>query len=302
MNGVHPPWITSSVMAWNFPYRSQRMPVLAANVTATGQPLATQAGLRVLEEGGTAADAAVCMAVTLTVVEPVVNGIGSDAFAIAWDGELVGLNASGRSPAGQPRSAFDGMAAMPRLGWPAVTVPGCVSAWVALHARMGKLPLERLFEPAIHYATKGYPVSPMTAASWQRSLKRYKDFPAWMATFAPKGHAPDVGEVVTLPDHAATLRAIAVTKGESFYRGAIADRIDAAARAEGGAMRSTDLAAHQPVWVEPGRWSTEASPCTRSRRTARDWQRWWHWGSCATWTWVRCPRMASIRCTHRSRR
>jgi gamma-glutamyltranspeptidase/glutathione hydrolase len=242
-------------MHWNFPYRSQRMPVLAANVVATGQPLAAQAGLQVLVEGGTAADAAVCAAATLTVVEPTANGIGSDAFALSWDGELQGLNASGRSPAGLVREAFGTATEMPRLGWNAVTVPGCVSAWVELHKRHGTLPFERLLAPAIRYATEGYPVSPMAAAGWERAVKRYKDFPAWMATFAPNGRAPATSEMVKLPDHAATLRDIARTGGESFYRGAIADRIDAAARKEGGAMRAEDLRAHSAQWVEP--WSVD---------------------------------------------
>ncbi|MBL9140880.1 MAG: gamma-glutamyltransferase family protein [Phycisphaerae bacterium] len=242
-------------MDWRFSYPSQRMPVLARSVVATSQPLATQAGLQALQDGGTAADAAICSAITLTVVEPVANGIGSDAFALVWNGGLSGLNASGRSPMGQARAAFDGMDAMPRTGWPAVTVPGCVSAWVALHARAGRLPFERLFEPAIRYATEGYPVSPMTAASWRRSVDRYKAFPAWMATFAPHGRGPAVGEVVRLPDHARTLASIAASKGESFYRGEIAARIEAAARADGGAMRAADLSAHQPAWVEP--WSMD---------------------------------------------
>jgi gamma-glutamyltranspeptidase/glutathione hydrolase len=227
------------------------MPVIAPNVVATGHPLAAQAGLRVLAEGGTAADAAICTAATLTVVEPVTNGLGSDAFGLVWDGSLHGLNASGRSPAGQPRSAFDGMKEMPRLGWQAVTVPGAVSGWAALHAAHGRLPFARLLEPAIRYATDGFPVSPMTAGSWQRSVKRYAQFPDWMATFAPHGKGPEVGDVVTLPDHAKTLRAIAESKGESFYRGDVAQAIERSAVAGGGALRAADLAAHRAQWVEP---------------------------------------------------
>jgi gamma-glutamyltranspeptidase/glutathione hydrolase len=238
-------------MDWRFPYRSQRMPVIAPNVVATGQPLAAQAGLRVLAEGGTAADAAICAAATLTVVEPTANGLGSDAFALVWDGTLHGLNASGRSPAGQPRSAFEGMDRMPQLGWPAVTVPGAVSGWAALHERHGRLPFERLLAPAIRYATEGFPVSPMTAQGWQRATKRYAAYTDWMATFAPQGRAPEVGDVVTLPDHARTLRAIAESKGEAFYRGSVAVAIERSAVAGGGALRASDLAAHRPQWVEP---------------------------------------------------
>ena len=242
-------------MRWDFPYRSQRMPTIAANLVATGHPLAAGAGLAAIAEGGTAADAAIAAAATLTVVEPTANGIGSDAFAILWDGELQGLNSSGRSPAGMPRSHFDGADAMPRLGWDAVTVPGCVAGWAALHAKHGTLPFERLLEPAIRYARQGFPVSPMAAAGWGRAIARYGEFPAWMNTFAPNGRPPAVGEVVRLPDHAMTLREIARTGGESFYRGAIADRIDDAARKAGAALRATDLAAHAPSWVEP--WSID---------------------------------------------
>src|SRR5436190_2296927 len=117
---------------WDFPYPSQRMPILARNAVATSQPLAAQAGLSMLYKGGNAVDAALATAITLTVVEPTGNGIGSDAFAILWDGsKLHGLNASGRSPEGWTLDRFEGKAAMPTKGWDAVTVPGAVSAWVA---------------------------------------------------------------------------------------------------------------------------------------------------------------------------
>src|SRR3984893_9633870 len=118
---------------WKFPYHSQRMPVLARNVVATSQPLAAQAGLSMLMKGGNAVDAALATAITLTVVEPTGNGIGSDAFAILWDGgKLHGLNASGRSPTAWTAERFNGRATMPATGWDSVTGPGGVSAWVAL--------------------------------------------------------------------------------------------------------------------------------------------------------------------------
>ena len=134
-------------------YPSRRSPVLARNVVAASQPLATQAGLRMLEQGGNAMDAALAAAITLTVVEPTGNGIGSDAYCILWDGAaLHGLNASGRSPAQWTPERFAGHASFPRRGWESVTVPGAVSAWVDLSTRFGKLPFEKLFEPAIFYA------------------------------------------------------------------------------------------------------------------------------------------------------
>ncbi len=118
---------------WSLPYPSQRMPVLARNLVSTSQPLAAQAGLRMLQQGGNAVDAAVAAAIALTVVEPTSNGIGSDAFALVWaGGGLHGLNASGRSPKNLTSDRFQGMAEMPQLGWDPVTVPGAVSAWVEL--------------------------------------------------------------------------------------------------------------------------------------------------------------------------
>ena len=124
---------------WELPYSWPRKPVLATNVVCTSQPLAAQAGLRMLADGGSAVDAAVATAIALTVVEPVSNGIGSDAFAIVWDGrELHGLNASGRSPAAWTPEYFGGKG-VPPFGWNSVTVPGAVSAWVELHAKFGKL-------------------------------------------------------------------------------------------------------------------------------------------------------------------
>src|SRR6476646_6685102 len=154
------------MFSWDFPYTSQRMPVLAKNVVATSQPLAAQAGLRMLADGGNAADAAIATAIALTVVEPVSNGIGSDAFAIVWDGrQLHGLNASGRSPAAWTPEYFGGNG-VPVFGWNSVTVPGAVSAWVELHAKFGKLPFERLFEPTISYGRNGFLLSPTIAEQW----------------------------------------------------------------------------------------------------------------------------------------
>ena len=141
---------------WNSPYPSKRSPVFAKNMVASSQPLAVQAGINTLRKGGNAVDAALATAITLTVVEPSSNGIGSDAFAIVWDGKtLHGLNGSGRAPAALCPERFKGMTQMPRLGWDAVTVPGAVSAWVELSSRFGKLPFVQLFEDAIHYASSG---------------------------------------------------------------------------------------------------------------------------------------------------
>ncbi len=237
---------------WNFPYPSQRMPVLAKNVVATSQPLAAQAGLAMLAKGGNAVDAGLAAAITLTVVEPTSNGIGSDAFAILWDGQrLVGLNASGRSPAGWTPERFAGKKAMPTLGWDSVTVPGCVSAWVTLSKRYGKLPFGDLFEAAIRYARESYMVSPITAASWANQAVSLKGFSEFSWTFLPKDRAPHPGERFYCPQQAETLEEIASTHGESFYRGALAQRIALASRSDDGAMTEDDLATHRNDWVDP---------------------------------------------------
>jgi gamma-glutamyltranspeptidase/glutathione hydrolase len=236
--------------SWDLPYAWPRKPLLARNVVATSQPLAAQAGLHMIADGGNAVDAIVATAITLTLVEPVSNGIGSDAFAIVWDGtQLHGLNASGRSPAAWTPEYFGG-GAVPSVGWNAVTVPGAVSAWVALHAKFGRLPFGRLFESAIAYGRNGFLVSPTVAAQWAAQLPLFASQPGFAEAFLRDGRAPRAGELFTLPEHAATLEKIAATNGESFYRGEIAEAMEAHARANGGAMRVSDLADHQSDWVD----------------------------------------------------
>ncbi len=238
-------------LSWSFPYSSQRMPVMARNVVATSQPLAAQAGMSMLLAGGNAADAALATAITLCVVEPTSNGIGSDAFCILWDGKRVhGLNASGRSPKAWSPELFAAHDQMPQRGWDAVTVPGCVSAWAALSERFGKLPFEALFEPAIHYARNGFIVSPITGRSWAYAARHYRDMPNWMATFAPRGRAPRIGEKFTCEAQARTLERIAETRGDAFYRGDLAEKIAAHAKHTGGAMTEEDLADHRADWVD----------------------------------------------------
>jgi gamma-glutamyltranspeptidase/glutathione hydrolase len=238
--------------SWNNPYAWPRKPLLAANVVATSQPLAAQAGLQMLAAGGTAVDAILATAITLSLVEPVSNGIGSDAYAIVWDGrKLHGLNASGRSPAAWTPDYFKGRSAMPVRGWDTVTVPGCVSAWVELHQKFGKLPFKRLFEPAIHYGREGFLVSPTIAGQWEKQVAELKEQPGFAKAFLPGGRAPRAGERFKFKEHALALEQIAGTKGKAFYKGELAEKIDAAARKQGGALRASDLAAHQSDWVKP---------------------------------------------------
>jgi hypothetical protein len=236
----------------DFPYASQRMPLLAANVVSTSQPLAASAGLRMLARGGNAVDAALATAIALAVVEPCQNGIGSDTFAIIWaDGKLHGLNASGRAPHKLTPKHFAGRDAMPMRGWDSVTVPGTVSAWRVLSERFGKLPFADLFEPAIRYATDGYLVSPTVHRQWQAQVETLIVQPGFREAFAPQGRAPRPGERWICPGQAHTLQRIAETKGEAFYHGELAAAMVAHARATGGVIDESDLAAHQPDWVAP---------------------------------------------------
>ena len=237
-------------MDFELPYASRRMPVLAANVVATSQPLAAQAGLRMLLSGGNAVDAALATAIALAIVEPTSNGIGSDAFAILWDGErLHGLNASGRSPAALTPDRFAGRAAMPRVGWDTVTVPGAVSAWVELSGRFGRLPFEHLFEPAIAYARDGFLVAPVTARAWSNASEVYAGFEEFRKHFLPQGRAPRAGERFRYEEQACTLEHIAKTRGEAFYTGDLASAMARASRDQGGLLSEEDLSSHRVDWV-----------------------------------------------------
>lgn len=244
-------------------------------VAATSQPLAASAGLEVLRRGGNAVDAAIATAITLTVVQPGSNDIGGDLFAIVWDGStLHGLNASGRSPAAltldsvrsaatPPSAALGGGQtaadiAMPAHGWLPVTVPGAPAGWRDLHERFGRLPFAELFADAIGYASAGYPVSPTVAHHWERSgLQvhaglRGAEFAEWEKVFTlDGGRAPGAGEWWRNPDAALTLRLIAESGAEEFYRGRIAAAIAAHASATGGLLTAEDMAEHTSTWVEP---------------------------------------------------
>ena len=242
---------------WTRGYPSQRSPVFARNVVSTSHPLAAQAGLRILGQGGNAVDAAIATAACMTLVEPCSNGLGSDAFAIVWDGRsLQGLNASGIAPQAWTPDYFDRKhgagSAMPRRGWDAVTVPGAVAGWVALSERYGKLPFADLMAPAIEIAERGYAVPVIVQSKW-RMASEVADLvaqPGFAEAFLPRGRAPEVGELFRFPGAARTLRLIAATKGEAFYRGEVAEATAAFARETGGAITTADFAAYAPQWVD----------------------------------------------------
>lgn len=245
---------------WTNPYPTVRIPLFARNVVSTSHPLAAQAGLRMLLKGGNAVDAAIAAAAAITIVEPVSCGLGSDAFAILWDGKaLHGLNSSGVAPAAWSPEYFkakygtdaNGFAKRPIRGWDSVTVPGMVAGWAALHERFGKLPFADLMEPAIEIAERGYAVPPVVAHKWAAAVPELKDQPGYADTFMPNGRAPAVGEKFTMKDAAETLRQIGASRGRAYYEGAIAEKIAAFSKQCGGAMTLDDLRNYQPDWVKP---------------------------------------------------
>jgi len=244
---------------WSGGYASQRLPVFARNMVATSHPLAAQAGLGVMARGGNAIDAAVAAAAAMTVVEPCSNGLGSDLFAIVWDGQqLHGLNASGRAPlAWTPawfRQRYGADAQQPpRRGWDSVTVPGAVAGWAALSARLGRLPFGDLMAPAIDIAERGMAVPVVVQQKWAAAaaLPEVAGGPGFAEAFLPWGRAPHVGELFRFPAAARALRSIARSGGESFYRGEIAAALSAAAAEAGAGLAAIDLAAYAPEWVRP---------------------------------------------------
>ncbi len=246
-------------MTFNFnaPYTSTRLPLFARNVVSTSHPLAAQAGLRMMLKGGNAVDAAVAAAATLTLTEPVSNGLGSDAFCILWDGQqLHGLNASGRAPQTWTPDYFKrkygaDVATPPKRGMDSVTVPGAVSSWVALSERFGKLPFADLMEPAIEISERGYLLPVVVQQKWAAATPELQSLPGFAESFLPWGRAPDVGELFQFKAAARGLRAIAQTKGEAFYGGEIAQAIERFSAQHGGSITAKDFADYRPEWVTP---------------------------------------------------
>jgi len=246
-------------MQFNYdtPYTSTRLPVFARNVVSTSHPLAAQAGLRMLWQGGNAVDAAIAAAAAITLTEPVSNGLGSDAFCILWDGQqLHGLNASGRAPQTWTPEYFkqkygQEVTAPPKRGFDSVTVPGAVSSWVALSERFGKLPFEDLMQPAIEIAERGYLLPVVVQQKWAAATPELHQLPGFAQSFLPWGRAPHVGELFKFPAAANGLRAIARTKGAAFYGGEIAHAIEKFSAANGGSITARDFADYKPEWVTP---------------------------------------------------
>ena len=243
---------------WNNPYSTIRVPVMGRNVVSTSHPFAAQAGLKIIQQGGNAIDAAIAAAAALMIVEPVSNGLGSDCFAIVWDGkELHGLNASGTAPQTWSPEYFSkkygtdasGMADRPKRGWDSVTVPGALAGWEQLHKRFGSLPLGDLLQPAIEIAERGYAMAPIVAHKWAAAIPELRDQPGFAQAFMPHGRAPEIGEIFRFKAAAKTLKSIAKSGIREFYEGEIAQAIAQHSSSNGGSMTLEDLAQYRPDWV-----------------------------------------------------
>jgi gamma-glutamyltranspeptidase/glutathione hydrolase len=224
-------------------------------VVATSQPLASQAGLAVLQRGGNAIDAAVTAAAVLNVVEPYMTGIGGDLFAILWSAEeerLVGLNASGRSGSLMTREALADAQTIPGDGPRTITVPGALSGWAALLDRYGTLSLAEALAPAIALAEGGFLVSDVTASEWSIFEGLLKKDAGARSTYLVDGErTPEVGEWISNPDFAGTLRALAEEGPEALYGGELGQRIAGHVQDLGGYLTEDDFRSHQAEWVEP---------------------------------------------------
>jgi gamma-glutamyltranspeptidase/glutathione hydrolase len=225
-------------------------------IVATSQVIASQAGARVLEEGGSAIDAAIAANAVLNVTEPNTNGMGGDLFAIYWEaktGKLYGLNASGWAPKALTIDHLQakGITAMPQEGIDSVTVPGVVDAWTKLHERWGRLPWHDLFQPAIFYAENGFPVAEIIHAWWDGDSEGLLNNPESRRVFLPGGEAPETGQLFRNPDVARAFTLVADEGEAVFYKGAIAQAILKTSGDLGGTMTADDLATYSAEWVEP---------------------------------------------------
>lgn len=237
---------------WRAPYLTPRTPVFGRNVVATSQPLAAQAGLHLLRTGGNAVDAAIAAAAAITLVEPVSNGLGSDNFAILWDGSaLHGLNSSGVAPAAWTPQALRARHGekLPLRGVDTITVPGAVAGWHALHSRFGRKSLADCLAPAIELAERGFAVAPMVQSKWAAQIGELAGQPGFAEVFMPRGRAPVVGERIRMPGAARTLRALAERGARDFYEGETAERLVQWLRGHGAAHTVADFAGFTPEWV-----------------------------------------------------
>jgi gamma-glutamyltranspeptidase/glutathione hydrolase len=236
--------------------QARSMVMSDGGIVATSQTLASQAGTQILAQGGTAMDAAIAANAVLGVVEPESSGIGGDLFAIYYEaktGKVSAINASGWAPEGLTiaRLRGQGLSAMPQTGIESVTVPGAVAGWSALHDRFGALGWSELFQPAIYYADRGYPVTELIAAAWALEAGKLAGDQNGRKVFLHDGKAPQPGEMFRNPQMAAAYRLIASQGAGAFYTGELARAVLATSHRLGGAMTQADLAEFKPEWVTP---------------------------------------------------
>ena len=233
-----------------------RSAVRAMNgMVATSQPLASAAGLRILQQGGNAVDAAVAAAAVLCVVEPMMVSPGGDLFALVWDAkkkELKALNASGRSPKAASIGEMKkrGFTKTPQTGIHTVTVPGAVDGWAKLLERYGTMKLAQVLQPAIEYAERGFPVTDVIAGDWDNALQ-HKANADFAATFLPNGKPLQPGEIFINKNLANTLKLVAAKGRDVFYTGEVAQKIVKFAQAQGGLHTAADFANHTSNWLDP---------------------------------------------------
>jgi gamma-glutamyltranspeptidase/glutathione hydrolase len=235
---------------------ARSMVITRDGIVATSHVQASVAGAQILAKGGSAVDAAIAANAVLGVTEPMMNGMGGDLFAIYWEaktGKLYGLNASGWAPQGLTvgRLNAKGVTQMPYAGIDAVTVPGAVAGWNALHARFGKLAWKEIFQPAIYYADRGYPVPELIHGFWEGVVDTISGDAESRRVYLPNNKPPEIGQVFSNPDLAKALRLVASDGPATFYKGEIARAVLATSRELGGAMSAADLAEFAPEWVDP---------------------------------------------------
>jgi gamma-glutamyltranspeptidase / glutathione hydrolase len=250
MTSIHPQTKPGQLKPGRSVVRSQHAMV------ASSQPLASQVGLDVLKSGGNAVDAAIAMAAMLNVTEPMMTGIGGDAFMLVYwsrTKELKGLNASGRAPRALSLDYFAKrkVAQMPEFGMESITVPGAFDGWVTLLEKYGTMKLAAVLRPAIEYAENGFPVMEKTAEDWNAEVARLQKTPAAASNYLIDGRAPRAGEIFRQPNLARTFRTLAAGGRDAFYKGEIAKAIADYCKKNGGFLSLADLAAQRSEWVEP---------------------------------------------------
>ena len=263
MKREHGKWVGAAVLLACAPVamgqgRAQaRSMVISKNgIVASESPLASQAGARILEHGGNAVDAAIATNAMMGVVEPMMNGIGGDLFAIVYDAKankLYGLNASGWAPKGLTIEFLQkqGLKEMPKSGVHTIDVPGAVDGWQKLAEKFGRKKLAEDLAPAIRTAREGFPITEWVAMYWADAADKLRENEEAARVYLPKDHAPKTGEIFSNADLAAALEAIGAGGRDAFYKGELARKMLAGMKRHGGTMVEEDLEKFSSEWVEP---------------------------------------------------